>query len=78
MKEPAKFDFFLLTLGGKEVFVSLKKVSDPLQCTTLIPISDKDPSLKDTREHQMFIRLIGLILFYDDYRAEVLIRCSVG
>jgi len=60
------------------VFVSLKKVSDPLQCITFIPISEKDPSLRDTKEHQSFIRLIGLILFYDDYRAEVPIRCSVG
>jgi len=60
------------------VFVSLTKASDPLQCITFIPISEKDSSLRDTREHQTFRRLIGLILFYDDYRAEVLIRYFVS
>jgi len=38
----------------------------------------KNSSLIDTREYQTFIMFIGLILFYDDHRAEVLIRYSVG
>jgi len=60
------------------VFVSLTKASDPLQCITFTLISEKDSSLRDTREHQKLRRLIGLILFYDDYRAEVLIRYFAG
>jgi len=45
------------------MFVSLEKVSDLLQCITFIPISEKDSSLRDTREHQTFKRFVGLILF---------------
>jgi hypothetical protein len=48
----------------KKCVVSLKKVSDPLQCINFIPISEKDSSLRDTRERQTFIGFIGLILFF--------------
>jgi hypothetical protein len=55
------------------VFVSPKKVSDTLQFMAFMPIGEKDSSPRDTRDHQTSITVRRPVLFYDEYRGEVLI-----